>query len=194
VAATAVVEEVAMAVAANGTALPVGARQSDHWWVFLLQGLAGIVLGVMLLAMPGAAMVAIVTFLGFYWFVTGLLSLVQMFVDRSVPWIWSLLAGVLGTLAGVFVLRHPLLAALTVPAVLVVVLGIQGIAMGALQIAGAVKGGGAAAFLLGSVNAMVGLLLLASPFAASFAVPVVFGFLLLVQGIGLVLWAFRLRR
>jgi uncharacterized membrane protein HdeD (DUF308 family) len=36
-------------------------------------------------------------------------------------------------------------------------------------------------------------LLLGSPAAAALAVPLVFGVLLLVQGIALVIWAFRLR-
>ena len=62
---------------------------------------------------PGATMVALVTFLGFYWLIMGILALVRMFVDQSVPWIWSLLTGIVGILAGLFVLRHPLVAALT---------------------------------------------------------------------------------
>ena len=33
-------------------------------------------------------MVALVTFLGFYWLIMGILALVRIFVDRSVPWFW----------------------------------------------------------------------------------------------------------
>ena len=40
------------------------------------------------------------------------------------------------------VLRHPLLAALTVPTALVIVLGVQGFVMGVLDIIGGFKGGG----------------------------------------------------
>lgn len=65
--------------------------QSNVWWVFLLQGIAAILLGFMLLTAPAATLVTLVTILGFYWIVSGVLYLVQMFVDRSVPWIWSLL-------------------------------------------------------------------------------------------------------
>ena len=61
---------------------------------------------------------ALTTVLGFYWLIIGVLALVQVFVDRATPWIWSLLAGLVGILAGLFVLRHPLVAALTVPTVL----------------------------------------------------------------------------
>ena len=51
---------------------------SQIWWVFLLKGLAGIVLGFMLLTEPAATLVALTTLLGFYWLVLGVLSLVQV--------------------------------------------------------------------------------------------------------------------
>ena len=136
---------------------------------------------------------ALTTFLGFYWLITGLLGLVQVFVDRSTPWIWSLLSGLVGILAGLFVLRRPLVAALTVPTVIVIVLGIQGLVMGALQIIGGLKGGGIGPFILGGINVLVGILLLGSPLAAALAVPIVFGVLLLIQGAGLIILAFRAR-
>jgi uncharacterized membrane protein HdeD (DUF308 family) len=159
----------------------------------LLQGTAGIILGLMLLTAPGVTLVGVVTFLGFYWLITGVLSLVSMFVNHSVHWAWSLLTGIVGILAGVFVLNHPLLAALTVPAILVIVLGIEGLALGLFEIISAFTGGGIGAFLLGVVNVLLGLLLLGAPVAALLAVPLVFGVLLLVQGVALVFWAFRVR-
>ena len=168
-------------------------QQSNIWWVFLLQGFAGIILGLMLLTEPGATIVVLTTVLGFYWLVMGLLALVQVFVDRSTPWIWSLLTGIVGILAGLFVLRHPLIAALTVPTVLVIILGIQGLVMGVLEIIGGFKGGGIGPFILGAINVLVGLLLLGSPLAAALAVPLVFGVLLLVQGVGSIILAFRVR-
>ena len=168
-------------------------QKSDIWWIFLLQGFAGIILGLMLVTQPGATIVALTTFLGFYWLTTGLLGLVQVFVDRATPWIWSLLGGLVGILAGLFVLRHPLFAALTVPTLIVLILGIQGLVMGALQIIGGFKGGGIGPFILGAINVLVGILLISSPIAAALAVPIVFGVLLLIQGAGLIILAFRVR-
>jgi uncharacterized membrane protein HdeD (DUF308 family) len=69
--------------------------------------------------------VALVTFLGFYWLISGVLSLVQAFVDRSSRWVWSLLSGLLGIAAGTLVLRYPLLAAVTVPTSIVIILGVK---------------------------------------------------------------------
>jgi len=175
------------------TTAGIPTQPSNIWWVFLLQGLAGILLGVMLITAPGATLVVLATFLGFYWLITGVLALVRVFVDHSVPWLWSLLVGIVGILAGIFVVRHPLLTALTVPTALVIILGVQGLVMGVLEIIGGLKGGGLGSFVLGVINVLVGLLLLGSPVAAALAVPVVFGVLLLVQGVGLIIWAFRVR-
>jgi hypothetical protein len=86
-----------MSVMSDVTLVP---QKSDIWWIFLLQGFAGIIIGLMLITEPGATMVALMTVLGFYWLITGVLALVQVFVDRATPWIWSLLAGLIGILAG----------------------------------------------------------------------------------------------
>ena len=179
-----------MSVMSDVTLVP---QKSDIWWVFLLPGFAGIIIGLMLVTEPGATLVALTTVLGFYWLITGVLALVQVFVDRATPWIWSLLAGLVGILAGLFVLRHPLVAALTVPTVLIIILGIQGLVIGAVQIIGGFKGGGIGPFILGAINLLVGILLLGSPLAAALAVPLVFGVLLLIQGAGLMILAFRVR-
>src|ERR1700675_1215117 len=135
-------------------------QHSSTWGVFLLQGCAGLILGHMPLTEPGDTIVAFTTVLGFYWLIMGLLALVQVFVDRSTPWIWSLLTGIVGILAGLFVLRHPLIAALTVPTVLVIILGVQGLVMGVVEIIGGFKGGGIGSFILGAINILIGILLL----------------------------------
>jgi uncharacterized membrane protein HdeD (DUF308 family) len=175
----------------TATALPT--QQSNIWWIFLIQGVLAIVLGLMFVTAPAATLVVLATFLGFYWLITGVLELVRVFTDRSVPWIWSLLVGIVGILAGILVLRHPLLAAVTVPTVLVIILGVQGLVMGILEIIGGIKGGGIGSFILGVINILVGLVLLSSPLTAALAVPLVFGVLLIVEGVVLILWAFRIR-
>jgi uncharacterized membrane protein HdeD (DUF308 family) len=132
-------------------------------------------------------------FLGFYWLIIGVLELVRVFVDRSVPWIWSLLIGILGIVAGIIVLNHPLFAAVILPTTLVVYLGVLGLVMGVIEIIGGFTGGGIGSFVLGVINLLIGLLLLGSPVAAALAEPLVFGVLLLVEGIALIIWAFRVR-
>jgi uncharacterized membrane protein HdeD (DUF308 family) len=165
----------------------------QFWWIALLQGICAIIIGALLVAEPAETFLTLLPLIGIYWLVIGILSLVRIFIDRSVPWILSLLTGVIGVLAGVAVLRHPLLAAIMIPTVLVIVLGVQGLVMGILEIIEGFRGGGAWSFVLGIINILVGLLLLARPIAAALAVPFVFGILLLVQGLFLIIWAFRVR-
>jgi uncharacterized membrane protein HdeD (DUF308 family) len=168
-------------------------QQTSIWWLFWLQGMTGIILGIMLLTAPGTATAALVSFLGLYWLIMGILALVRVFVDQSVPWLWSFVIGIAGILAGIFVARHPLLAALSMPTAIVIVLGVLGLMMGATEIVGGFMGGGIGSFILGVIHVPAGLFLLVSPIAAALAAPPVFGVLLLVQGVALTAFAFRVR-
>ena len=80
--------------------------QSNIWWVFLLQGIAALIFGGLLLTAPAATLLAMTVFLGLYLLFIGVLELVRVFVDRSQPWIWSLLIGILGIVARIVVLNH----------------------------------------------------------------------------------------
>jgi uncharacterized membrane protein HdeD (DUF308 family) len=165
----------------------------QFWWIALLQGICAIIIGALLVAEPAETFLALLPLIGIYWLVIGILSIVRIFIDRSVPWILSLLSGIIGVLAGIAVLRHPMMAAILIPTVLVIVLGVQGLLMGILEIIEGFKGGGAWSFILGVINILIGLLLLGRPMAAALAVPLVLGILLLVEGVCLLFWAFRVR-
>lgn len=167
--------------------------KSDVWWIFLLEGIAAIIFGILLLTQPAATLVALVIFLGFYWLFVGVLELVRVFVDRSVPWFWSLLIGVLGIVAGLIVLKHPLFAAVVLPTAIVVWLGVLGLVIGVFAIIGGFTGGGIGSFIFGVINFIIGLILLGSPMVAALAVPLMFGILLIVEGIALLFWAFKVK-
>jgi len=165
--------------------------QSNIWWVFLLQGIAALIFGGLLLTAPAATLLAMTVFLGLYLLFIGVLELVRVFVDRSQPWIWSLLIGILGIVAGIVVLNHPVLAAIALPTTVVVYLGVVSLVMGIAGIIGGFTGGGIGSFLLGAVSVLIGLLLLGAPMTTALAVPFVFGILLLIEGIALIVFAFR---
>jgi uncharacterized membrane protein HdeD (DUF308 family) len=132
------------------------ADQSDIWWVFLLEGIAALIFGALLLAAPAATLVVLAVVLGFYLLFVGVLELVRVFVDRSQPWIWSLLIGILDIVGGLIVLNHPLLTALAPPATVVIYLGVVSLVMGVIGIIGAFTGGGVGSFLLGVVSILIG--------------------------------------
>jgi uncharacterized membrane protein HdeD (DUF308 family) len=58
---------------------------------------------------------------------------------------------------------------------------------------GGFTGGGIGSFLLGIVSILIGVLLLGSPMTTALAVPFVFGILLLIEGIALIVYAFRVK-
>ncbi|GFO80492.1 DUF308 domain-containing protein [Methyloceanibacter sp.] len=173
--------------------LTASGSQSSIWWVFLLEGIASIIFGFLLITQPASTLVALAIFLGFYWLFVGVLELARVFVDRSVPWYWSLLIGVLGIAAGLIVLRHPIFSAVVLPAAIVVWLGVLGVVIGIAAIIGAFTGGGIGSFIFGLVNLVIGAILLFNPLPAALAVPLVFGILLLIQGVILIVYAFKVR-
>jgi uncharacterized membrane protein HdeD (DUF308 family) len=151
------------------------------WWLVLLQGIALVILGLLLLANPGSTTFVLVQFLGIYWLVKGIFELVSMFIDHR-QWGWKLFSGILGIIAGLVILDHPLWATLLVPATLVWLLGFFGIIMGGISIFQAFKGAGWATGLLGVLSIIFGLYLLANTFISTLSLPWVLGIFALVGG------------
>ncbi len=129
------------------------------WWVTLMSGLMSIVIGLLLLTSPVKTAVTLVIALGFYWIIIGIFTLVAMFVDHS-AWGWKLFMGVLSIIAGVIILRYPLISVLTIPAFLILMMGIQGLITGIIGLVLAFKGGGWGAGILSAISAFFGLVLI----------------------------------
>jgi uncharacterized membrane protein HdeD (DUF308 family) len=79
----------------------------------------------------------------------------------------------------------------TVPTILVILLGTQGLISGMLDIITECQKDGSGSFILGCINTSIGALLLGAPWAGALITPFVFGTLLLLQGATFVVWAFR---
>jgi uncharacterized membrane protein HdeD (DUF308 family) len=133
--------------------------EQSPWWLILMAGALNLIVGILLLANPGKTAIALAWVLGLYWFVQGMLILVAMFLDHS-AWGWKLFMGVLGILAGLVVMRHPIASALVVPSILVLLLGIQGLVMGGISLVLAFRGGGWGAGILGALSLLFGIILI----------------------------------
>src|SRR4029078_1567808 len=136
--------------------------KSSIWWVFLLEGIAALIFGALLLTDPAATLGALAVFLGFYLLFVCVLERVRVFADSSQHWLWSLIVGILGIVAGVVVLNHPLLTAVALPTTVVIYLGVVSLVMGIAGIMGGFSGGGIGSFLLGIFSLIIGVLLLGS--------------------------------
>ena len=124
--------------------------------------------------------------------VGGIFKIISIFLDSSM-WGWKLAAGILGILAGLVVLNHPLWSPLVVFGTLVVMLGIQGIIYGGISVFSAFKGAGWGAAILGVLNIIIGIYLLLNIGAATLAAPWAMAILAIVGGIAAIVMAFRLR-
>lgn len=162
------------------------------WWAVMIQGVFSLVIGILLLVYPGATTLVIVQFIGIYWLISGIFSLVAIFMDKTM-WGWKLLSSVLGILAGVSIIQHPLWSAILVPTIIVTFLGIDGLIIGIVGLISAFKGGGWAPGIFGGLSLLFGFALLGSPFIAALSLPWVYGVLGIAGGISAIFIAFRQR-
>jgi uncharacterized membrane protein HdeD (DUF308 family) len=169
-------------------------RMSVPWWLVLLEGIAAVIIGILLLTAPGIPMFALVQIIGFFWLLSGIFRIVSIFVESS-QWGWKLLAGIVGVLAGLVVLQHPVWSAVLLPAVYVIILGVQGIILGGAGLVMAFRGGGWGTGVLGVLSILLGLVLLLNPLFIGIAVlPFVLGAFALLGGILAIVAAFAMRR
>jgi uncharacterized membrane protein HdeD (DUF308 family) len=162
------------------------------WWLILIEGIAALILGILLLAYPNATLTFMVVLLGVYWLISGIFKIVAIFVD-SAMWGLKLVIGVLGILAGIIVLQYPFISSATVAWVFILIMGIDGIIIGILALIQAFQGGGWGPGILGALSILFGIAILANTMIGVVVLPYVLGFLSILGGILAIILAFRLK-
>lgn len=176
------------------TTVPATAAHSPAtpWWLILLQGIFAAIIGLLLIVSPGVTTFVMIQFLGFYWLISGIFGIVSIFIDNTL-WGWKLFSGLLGILAGFVIIQHPLWSTLAVPATLVIILGIEGIVIGAVNLVQAFRGGGWGVAILGIMSILFGLLLVANPLMGAVTLVILMGIFGIAGGIAAIIYAFRSR-
>lgn len=162
------------------------------WWLVLLEGIAAAIVGLFLLTAPGATLFVLIQALGIYWLVGGIFRIISIFMDNSL-WGWKLVGGVFGVLAGIVVLQHPLWSSVLVPAVYLVVLGIQGLVLGGVSLVVAFRGEGWGVGILGALSIVFGLVLLFNVWIGVAFLPFVLGAFGILGGGFAIVMAFVMR-
>lgn len=164
------------------------------WWIVLIQGIAAMIIGVLLLTNPIQTASVIVFAVGLYWVFAGILSLVRIFTDRGHTF-WKLFSGIIGIIAGWFLVTNVGSGSVAIFGVtVIIVLAIQGIIMGIVGLIEAFQGGGWGPGILGAISIVIGIFLLSEPLITAAALPWVVGIFAIVGGIFAVIMAFRLRK
>lgn len=85
---------------------------SSRWWLLLLRGITGIVVGVIAFTQPGIALIGLVLVLGFYTFIVGALALTLAVTGVAGDRWWALLIeGIIGIVAACLIWSWPLASA-----------------------------------------------------------------------------------
>ena len=100
----------------------------EHWVAFLVEGIVLLVLGLLAIVIPPLATIGITIFLGWLFFISGIVSLITTFWARKVAgfW-WSLLSALLGIGAGLVLLAWPVSGAVSLTLILIAFFVIEGI-------------------------------------------------------------------
>jgi uncharacterized membrane protein HdeD (DUF308 family)/predicted flap endonuclease-1-like 5' DNA nuclease len=163
------------------------------WWFLLIEGVVAIIVGILLLMNPYKMSVLLVQVIAIYWLIKGIVSLLSLFVDRS-AWGWKLFIGIIGIIGGYVLIQYPLGGTAAVAQAFVIVLGIQGIVMGIVELVQAFQGAGWGVGILGALTTIIGIWLLGNVWASARILPWVLGILAIIGGIVAIVYAFRFKR
>ena len=168
-----------------------------NWWLLALRGVLAILLGVVMVLIPGVTLTALVLLVGAFAFVAGVTNLVAGIRERRKDQRWwgLILQGLVGIAVGIIALAIPLATALT----LVALLAAWAIASGALEILVAIRlrreiEGEWLLFLGGGLSVLFGIAIILLPSAGLLALVWIFAAYLFSSGVVLLMAAFRLRR
>ena len=168
-----------------------------HWGLFLFEGIVLLILGVLAVLAPVIASVAATIFFGWILLISGIVGLVTTFRARQAPgfW-WALLSDLVAIVAGVLLLWRPLLGTLSLTAVLIAFLFVQGIftIMYALQHRDGLSGRWGWMLASGIVDVVLAIILFVGlPGTALWALGLLVGINLLFGGWALIMIALHAR-
>jgi uncharacterized membrane protein HdeD (DUF308 family) len=100
----------------------------DHWKLFLAEGIVMVILGLLAIAVPEVASLAIAIFIGWLFFVGGIFRTLSLLRHRHLPGFgWALATAILAILLGIILLARPIAGVLTLTIALVVFFILEGI-------------------------------------------------------------------
>lgn len=172
---------------------------SRLWWVILVRGVLSVLVGLYALFQPGMTLITFTQVLGAFVLIDGALAVVHGILGWTATRAWTLLRGVLGILVGLFVLTHPVVVGVIAATTLVLIIGIQTIASGVLEIYIAIRArkdveGEGWLILVGLLAIVFGGILVIAPFLSTLVLIRLLGASSIMLGIALIVNSFRIRK
>lgn len=164
-----------------------------HRWLFIVQGVLMVLLGMAGLAVPMLATLAVELMIGWLFLFSGIMGLVAMFSARGVgALLWTMLASVLSGITGLFLLARPVAGALSLTIVLAAYLLAQGVLLfvAALEARKLLPGAWGWLLVNGLVDvALAALIISGWPLSAAWVLGVVASVNLICSGVSLLMLA-----
>ena len=174
----------------------IAATIHAHWKLFLAQGILLMVLGLLAVAMPNIATLAVEIFVGWLFLIAGILRAVSVWHARQMPGFgWSMLGALLAVLLGLILIARPLAGVLTLTMVLVAFFILEGITaiVVAVQHRDHLKSWGWVLFS-GIIDLLLAYLIWAGwPSSAAWAIGLLVGINMIFFGLSLVMTALAAR-
>jgi uncharacterized membrane protein HdeD (DUF308 family) len=145
-----------------------------------------------LLYRPAATTIFLVQILGIFWLAEGILSVIGALIFSGNR-VWKLLSGILSIIAGAVILMYPIYSPFVVLTLFIVFIGVWAIINGVVKVVLALKGGGWGTGVLGILTIILGMLLLTNSLVGVLVLPWIFGFFLIIGGIGSLIWGIKMR-
>jgi uncharacterized membrane protein HdeD (DUF308 family) len=162
------------------------------WWVLLIQGIIALILGIFFLTSPGMTLLVLITFLGAYWFVSGIFTLFSAAGDEANRGM-KILLGILGIILGLAILAYPFYSAFIVPFIFIIMVGVWALVIGGIHLYQGLTGGGWGVGLIGLLSVIFAFLILFNPYLATLALPFVLGIFGIIFGFAAIIGAFMVR-
>lgn len=109
------------------------------WWLVLLRGVLAILLGLYAVFQPGMTLAVFTQVLGAFVLIDGVFAVIAGVLGWTESRMWTIVRGALGILIGLFVFAHPVLVGTIAAMTIVIIVGIQTIASGILEIFVAIR-------------------------------------------------------
>jgi len=160
------------------------------WWLLLLTGALGVVAGVIVLLKPSSSLATLAVVSGIFIIVDSLLEIAASFDVANPQRGASAVLGVLGVIAGVLLVRHPI-GGVTAIALLI---GIWLIAVGAVRLVAAFAGEHAVRnALVAIVEVIAGVVIVSSPHLGFATLALLVGISFIAKGCAMVVLGIALR-
>lgn len=163
------------------------------WWLILLQGIALLIIGGLLMTKTGVTTVALVLFVGWWWLVSGVFEVASIFMDRAM-WGWKLVSGVLGILAGAYIIAAPVLGSVIVVGFATIMLGINGMVIGVVDLIKSFQGAGWGKGVIGVLSLVFGAVIAFNFTSYMSALPWVWGLFAVISGVAAIASSFQIKK